>query len=517
MRVVEPTLLRNLSDLTVGSVGCHAARVAGKKIALDDGDTRLTYAQLVRAVDGLATSLHAMGVRKGQVVCAYLPNCIEYVIAVLAVARAGAIFSPLNPRFKIGELRPILGQARPAIVFVDSARIGVLREALGEACEKTRLVCCGEDPLGTAERWDDLLKREPRELGTPLETDFFSLMFSSGTTGVPKGALATHRARMIWVLNACILYGLSESDVYLGVMPMVHSAGLTFTLMHLYVGGTVRILREFSPEVYLDLLEREQVTSSLVVPTMLIMVLEAQRRSARSYDLSSLKRLVTCGSPLQLPTKKQVLTHITDKLYDYYGSTESNSMTVLKPVDQLRKPLSVGQPFPNVYLRITDESGAELPPGKCGEIWCRNPSLMTCYLDNPEATAAAIQDGWFRTGDLGSLDEEGFLTLAGRKSDMIISGGVNIYPAEIENLLMSHPAILDCAVLGEPDPKWGQRVVAFIVPREENQVRLEDVQAFCAGRLADYKKPRRIEILDSLPKNAAGKTIKSELAKWLGQ
>ncbi|MGD9866735.1 MAG: class I adenylate-forming enzyme family protein [Hyphomicrobiales bacterium] len=514
---MERVRFGGLSDLTVDAVGRHAARTRSDRIALDDGEVRLTYVQMTGAVDAVATSLRDMGVRKGQVVSAYLPNCIEYVVTVLAVARAGAVFSPLNPRFKAGELKPILAQARPSVVFVGPERIAMLREALAAGCHDARIVCCGDDPLGTAVPWQDLLARRPEEPGSVSETDFFSLMFTSGTTGVPKGALATHKARMIWVLNACILYSLSETDAYAGVMPMVHSAGLTFTLMHLYVGGTVHILREFTPEAYLDLLERARITSSLVVPTMLVMTLEAQRRSSRSYDLSSLKRLVTCGSPLQLSTKQQVLTRITDRLYDYYGSTESNSMSVLKPEEQLRKPMSVGQPFPNVEIRIADENGALLPPGKCGEVWCRNPSLMTCYLDNPEATGAAISDGWFRTGDLGALDDEGFLTLAGRKGDMIISGGVNIYPAEIENLLMGHPAVLDCAVLGEPDPKWGQRVVAFVVPRAGQEIGLEALQQFCADTLADYKKPRRLEILDAIPKNAGGKTIKAELAKRLGQ
>lgn len=514
---MERIRVGNLSDLTVSAVGRHAARIGGDRIALDDGEVRLTYAQLMRAVDGLAASLRDMGVRKGQVVSAYLPNCIEYVVAVLAVARAGAVFSPLNPRFKAGELSPILAQARPAVVFVGPERIAALREALASGGHEARLVCCGEDPIGAAARWDDLLAKKPENPASVSETDFFSLMFTSGTTGIPKGALATHRARMLWVLNACILYSLSENDAYVGVMPMVHSAGLTFTLMHLYVGGTVHILREFTPEAYLDLLERARITSSLVVPTMLVMTLEALRSSSRSYDLSGLKRLVTCGSPLQLSTKQEVLTRITDRLYDYYGSTESNSMTVLKPEDQLRKPMSVGQPFPNVEIRIADGNGAPLPAGESGEVWCRNPSLMTCYLDNPDATSAAISDGWFRTGDLGSLDAEGFLTLAGRKGDMIISGGVNIYPAEIENLLMGNPAVLDCAVLGEPDPKWGQRVVAFVVPRAGHEIGLEILQQFCAARLADYKKPRRLEILDAIPKNAGGKTIKAELAKRLGQ
>lgn len=504
--------LGRLDDLTVGWIGRHVARINGDKVALDDGTARLTYAELDRKVNALTTELLDLGVRKGDVVSAYLPNCIEYVVTVLAAARAGSIFSPLNPRFKSGELAPILKQAKPKLVVVEGDRLPVLTEALKAADHKSRILCCdAEAPANTLDR-NEQIAREPSEPGPVDGTDFFSLMFTSGTTGVPKGALATHRARMLWVLNACILYSLGDDDAYVGTMPLVHSAGLTFTLMHLYAGGTVYILRDFSPAAYLNLIESRRITSSLVVPTMLVIILEELRQRERKPDLSSLRRLVTCGSPLQESTKEQVLRQITTQLYDYYGSTESNSMTVLKPADQRCKSQSVGQPFTNVEIKIVDKNGQTVSTGERGEIWCRNPSLMTCYLDNDEATSAAMTDGWFHTADLGYLDEEGFLYLVGRKGDMIISGGVNIYPAEVENVLMSHPDVLDCAVVGMPHPKWGQCGVAYVVLREGRKIDLETLQAYCVKSLADYKKPRVLKIVSSIPKNAGGKTIKSKIA-----
>jgi acyl-CoA synthetase (AMP-forming)/AMP-acid ligase II len=316
---------------------------------------------------------------------------------------------------------------------------------------------------------------------------------------------------MIWVLNAAILYGLSDSDVYLGAMPQVHSAGLTFTLMHLYVGGTVQILKEFDAQRYLEIVETKGVTSSLVVPTMLAMILEELQTGERGYRLSSLRRLVTCGAPLPLATKKKVIEKLTDQLYDYYGSTESNSMSVLRPRDQLRKPYSVGQPFNNVELMIAGASGERLPAGEIGEIWCRNPSVMIGYYTQPEATAAAFTDGWYHTGDIGYLDDEGYLHLVGRVNDVIISGGVNIYPAEIEDVMMMHPGVLDCAIVGTPDPKWGEVVSAFVVPRKGWTIDLAEVQRHCQAHIADYKKPRRLEIRSELPKTAGGKTIKANL------
>lgn len=499
-----------LEDLTVGRIGRHIARTKGDRIALDDGSETLTYAQLDARVDALAASFAELGVGKGDVVSAYLQNRIEYVLTVLAVARAGGIFSPLNPRFRSGELTPILSQAKPKVVVAASGQTDPLRQAFEAAGHICHLVACG-DAVDGALRWNELTAGRAGSPPEVSETDYFSLMFTSGTTGVPKGALATHRARMLWVLNACILYSLAEDDAYVGTMPLVHSAGLTFTLMHLYVGGTVHILRDFSPEAYLDLVERQQITSSLVVPTMLVMLLEDMRQRGIEGPLGSLRRLVTCGSPLQESTKDQVLTRITDQLYDYYGSTESNSMTVLKPADQRRKSKSVGQPFSNVELRVVGDDGAVLSAGETGEVCARNPSLMSAYLDNEEATAKAFTGGWFHTGDLGYLDEDGFLYLVGRKGDMIISGGMNIYPAEIENVLMAHPDILDCAVLGEPHEKWGQCVAAYVVPRNGREIDLATVQSHCAGTLADYKKPRVLKIVPSIPKNAGGKTVKALL------
>lgn len=509
MSAVNLTEMGPLDDLTVGRIGRHIAHIDGDRIALDDGIERMGYATMDARADALAGALGELGVGKGDVVSAYLQNRIEYVLTVLAVARAGGTFSPLNPRFRSGELTPILRQAKPKVIVAAADRSDPLREALEASGQRSQVVNCGGAAEG-ALRWEDLVARPPGSRVQVSETDHFSLMFTSGTTGEPKGALATHRARMLWVLNACILYSLGEDDVYVGTMPLVHSAGLTFTLMHLYVGGTVNILREFSPEAYLDLVARERITSSLVVPTMLAMILENMRERGIG-KLESLQRLVTCGSPLQDSTKVQVLEQVTDRLYDYYGSTESNSMTVLKPADQRRKAKSVGQPFSNVEIRIVGDEGTALPVGETGEVCVRNPSLMTGYLDNPEATEKAFTGGWFHTGDLGYLDEDGFLYLVGRKGDMIISGAMNIYPAEIENVLMAHPDVLDCAVLGEPHPKWGQCVAAYVVLRDGCHIDLEAVQTHCAGVLADYKKPRILKIVASIPKNAGGKNVKALL------
>jgi acyl-CoA synthetase (AMP-forming)/AMP-acid ligase II len=296
-------------------------------------------------------------------------------------------------------------------------------------------------------------------------------------------------------------------------MPQVHSAGLTFTLMHLYAGATVRILPRFDAAQFLAVVERERVTTALTVPTMLAMIVEALDQAPGRPALGSLKRLVTCGSPLPLATKRRVIESITPALYDYYGSTESNSMTVLRPCDQLRKPESVGQAFRNVELMIAASDGSPCAAGVIGEVRCANPSIFSAYRDRPDDTAGAFAGRWYRTGDLGYLDAEGFLHLVGRKSDVVISGGVNIYPAEIEQVLMLHPAVLDAAVVGVPDAKWGQSLKAYLVLRDHGRLDLAEVQRHCTAHLAGYKKPRSIEFRTALPKNAGGKTIKSALTE----
>jgi acyl-CoA synthetase (AMP-forming)/AMP-acid ligase II len=494
------------ADLTVGRVTRHFARLEPGKRALHDGERSLTYLELDTRADALAGALAGAGVQRGEVVSAYLPNCIDYVLVVLAVARAGAVFSPINPRYKAYEVGAILRQARPRVVFTTAAQSPIVREAASGAGQSgVRVVNVDDDTL------PQLLAGPASALPVVGEGDYFSLMFTSGTTGEPKGAMATHRARMLWVLNATIQYGLDERDHYLGTMPQVHSAGLTFTLMHLYAGATVRILPHFDPAEFVAIVARERVTSALTVPTMLTMIVEEIDRAPQAVALGSLKRLVTCGSPLPLATKRRVIERVSDQLYDYYGSTESNSMTVLRPADQLRKPESVGQAFRNVELMIADEAGHACPTGTVGEVWCVNPSAMSTYRDRPEDTARAFTGRWFHTGDLGYLDAEGFLHLVGRLSDVVISGGVNIYPAEIEQVLMLHPSILDAAVVGEPDAKWGQRVKAFVVVREGESLDFDAVQRHCANLLADFKKPRSVVFLASLPKNAGGKTVKSAL------
>ena len=499
-------------DLVVGNVPNYYSQLEPKKIALYDEKKSITYGDLNNQVDILASALISLGVKPGDIVSAYLPNCIEYVLVVLSVARAGAIFSPINPRYKSVEISEILQQSKPNIIFTNVELANNINEVLSGWTDKKPITIKidGQDADGTISL-EKLFTVDKIKIPACSENQFFSLMFTSGTTGKPKGALATHKARMIWVMNAAIQYELNSQDIYLGTMPQVHSAGLTFTLMHLYVGATVRIMPHFDAEEFIKIVEAEGITSSLTVPTILTMLVEQLEKNKHDLTATKLKRVVTCGSPLPMNTKMRVLDKISRQLFDYYGSTESNSMSVLRPEDQLRKPESVGQAFRGVKLKVMNIHNVECSAGEVGEVWCINPSVMTEYLSQPKETMEAFTNRWYHTGDYGFLDEEGYLHLAGRLNDVIISGGVNIYPAEIEQVLMSHPNILDAAVVGVDDPKWGQAVKAYLVTRGHVKIEISEIQDFCEKQIAAFKKPRYVEFRNLLPKNAGGKTVKAEL------
>lgn len=495
------------ASTVVGEIGRHWSRVSPDAIALEDGSATLTYGQLHERADRLTARLVRKGIREGDVVSALLPNGCDCIVAVLAAARAGATFCPLNPRFTARESARLVRVARPRAVLVDANRHPALADPV-------LLEVCPEDLIVEI---DGVEEAVPTPLAFPSvkPADFFSLMFTSGTTGEPKGALATHSARMTWISSGIVEYGVTRDDLYLSAMPLVHSAGLTLALMHLEAGARVHLMPRFDAMAFLRLVSEERTTSALAVPTMLAMLIAELNDGHAKYDLSSLRRLITCGAPLSQATKSAVLQHLSSQLYDFYGCTESNSMTVLRPCDQVRKARSVGKPFPGVEIRISSPSGEALPSPQVGEIWSFNPSTMTCYLDAPDATAATFSSQWYRTGDLGYLDDEGYLHLAGRAQEMIISGGINIYPLEIESVLMEHPAVRDCAVVGMADETWGQVVKAFITLRSDACLTLGELQSHCKQHLADFKKPRQIEVVAEIPRNAGGKVIKSALTNAL--
>ena len=472
--------------------------VRPESAALVDADagTRISYAELEDRVARRAGALHRLGVRKGDRVALLALNSTDYLETLFAVAWLGAITLPVNFRLAAGEIRFLLDDARPVVLVHDDTFAALAREAAdGQTLVANR-------DLGDAER-AELVPTGPDEVAV--------LMYTSGTTGRPKGAMLTHgnlEANAINMLTAG--EGLLPSDRSLAVAPLFHIGGLSlFTLPLLYAGGTVAVTGKFDPRQTLELLQREQITVHFMVPAMWAAM--SQVPDFDSYDLSRLRYLLCGGAPCPLPViefyENKGLTFV-----EGFGMTElSPAALVLESAFVRSHAGSVGRPFLHVEARIVDERDDDVPTGEVGELVLRGPNVFAGYWGLPEASAETSRGGWFHSGDLARSDADGFVTLVDRKKDMIISGGENVYPIEVEQVLYRHPDLADVAVIGAPDPRWGETVVAVVVPNGDATVDPDEVIAYCRERIAAFKCPHRVEVVAELPRNATGKLLKREL------
>ncbi|SFQ70233.1 acyl-CoA synthetase [Amycolatopsis rubida] len=463
-------------------------------VAAETGE-RITYADLERRVAGRAAALRALGVRKGDRVALLGLNSTGYLETLFAVAWLGAITLPINFRLAAAEIEYLLDDARPVVVVHDDTFAALAKEASGART----LVS------------DSELVQEGRVEPEPAGPDDVAvLMYTSGTTGRPKGAMLTHgnlEANAINVLTSG--EGILPSDITLTVAPLFHIGGLAlFTLPLLYAGGTVVVAGKFDPQETLALIQREKVTVHFMVPAMWAAM--TQVPDFDSYDLSRLRYLLCGGAPCPLP----VIEFYEDKgltFVEGFGMTElSPAALVLESAFVRSHAGSVGRPFLHVEARIVDERDDDVPTGTVGELVLRGPNVFAGYWGLPEASAETLRGGWFHSGDLARCDADGFVTLVDRKKDMIISGGENVYPIEVEQVLHRHPDIADVAVIGAPDPQWGETVVAVVVPAGDS-LDGDAVIAYCRERIAAFKCPRRVEVVDELPRNATGKLLKREL------
>ncbi|MEW9677197.1 AMP-binding protein [Lentibacillus sp. L22] len=337
------------------------------------------------------------------------------------------------------------------------------------------------------------------------------IVYTSGTTGRPKGAVLTHKNLILGKLILLWEIGTPMYSKQLIVPPMFHAAAMGYLIRGCMIVGTSVIHRDFQPENILTIIEKEKINTMFLVPAMWNFLLRVP--NVREFDLTSMRECSTGGAITPLELKKRIIKVFENASYsEAFGQTEmSPSTTSLNGNDSYRKTDSVGKPIPNVEVRIVDEEMNDVPIGEIGEIVYRGPTVMKEYYNNPEATREAFRGGWFHSGDLVRMDEEGFIYVVDRKKDMIISGGENIYSAEIEEVLYTHPDILECAVIGVPDIHWGERVKAYIVMKPEKKLTEQEVIAYCKKSLASYKKPKEVEFIDTLPRNASGKVLKTTL------
>jgi fatty-acyl-CoA synthase len=495
------------------------ATIQPDSIAIIEEGSQYTYRDLNRRVNRLANFLLKSGLTKGDRVAVLLRNCSEYIEIFYALSKIGGILVPLNWRLVLPELEFIIKDSGSRFIIFDGDFIQnatMLHEEIGI---DVAIACATKESgpdvfpdwaLDYNASLNDCSDDEPRIEWVAGGEDAHILMYTSGTTGLPKGAILSHRKTFFNVLNADIYFGLTRNEVALIVRPMFHSGGLIVDMAPvLYKGGTVIIKRRFAFAEILEAVENYKVTILELPATVYNFLLE--ECSVDRYDLSSVKCCFTGGERvpvalLQAFAAKDIL------ISQIYGLTEASTIFWLPIEKAVEKMGSVGQPVVHGDVRIVDSRGKNVNPGEIGEIIVRGPILMSGYWKRPDLTKKAIKDGWLFTGDLARIDEDGFVYIVDRKKNMFISGGENVYPAEVEKALFSHPAVLDAAVIGVPDKKWGEVGKAFIEPKEGQTILAEEIRAFLADKLARYKIPQYIEFIPKLPKTASGK-IKKNLLK----
>ena len=495
------------------------ARLTPQREALYDVQTGLrhTYAGLNERANRAANLLQGLGVQKGDRVSILAHNSIVYVDLVFGLTKIGAILAPLNWRLTAHELSYIANDCQPKAILVGPEFASVYAQMRAEVNIPITLSLEGADIPG-AESYEALLEAASGLAPHPLPLawdDPHCILYTSGTTGKPKGAVLPQR-QVLWnAINTIISWGLSEGDVSPILTPMFHSGGLFVFLVPLfYAGGRIVLTRNFDPETSLRLIEQEKCTVILGVPTLFQVWLNSPAFAAA--DFSHVHFFISGGAPCPPALIDAWHRQKNVILRQGYGLTEVGvncfSMT---NEEALSKTGSVGKPIFHSDMRLVNAEGQDVPPGETGELLIAGQHVCLGYWNRPEATAEALGDGWFHTGDMARQDAEGYFYIAGRLKDMIISGGENIYAAEVETVFREHPAVADAALIGVPDEKWGEVGLVFVALKPGASASAEELQAFCAGRLAKFKIPRRVEFLPTLPYSPYGKVIKAELRNLL--
>jgi long-chain acyl-CoA synthetase len=496
-------------ELRVADVIRTHAASRGDQVALRHGDELLTYAELDDRSSRLANALLVLVIDEGSRVAYLVRSAPEVVELLFAVSKIGAVLVPLNWRLAARELGAVLDDSRAPVLVAAAPYLDLAAELAAERA--LTLVAVGQEYERLLAAHDAL---DPGRRGA--SSDVIVQMYTSGTTGVPKGVLTTHR-NLAAAAETSPHWEFDASSVSLTPLPMFHIGGIGWAFLGLWNGATTIIVSEFAAPDVLDTFERRRVTNAVLVPTMLQLLTAVPGAADRDY--SALRSIAYGASPITTPVLKAALRTFGCSFYGVYGLTESTGGVVhLEPQDhdpegpRAHLLRSAGKPLPWVDVRVVDPgSGREAGPGEVGEIWLRAPNVMAGYFNRPDETAAALDDGWLRTGDGGYLDEEGYLFLTDRIKDMIVSGGENVYPIEVEEALAQHPGVADVAVIGIPDDRWGETVMALVIPRDGAAPAADELVAFARERLAGYKLPRVVSFVEELPRTPSGKVLKREL------
>jgi acyl-CoA synthetase (AMP-forming)/AMP-acid ligase II len=496
-------------------IGLNAGKQPGQP-ALVDGDREVSYGELHENINRLANSLLGLAA-PGDRVAILAQNVAEFVECYYGVPAAGMALTFLNYRLHPKEWAWILGNAEARVLVVEQTFLEQIRPELAAVPTIEHVVVVGGDADG-AIPYAELVAagattRPPVEVD---EDDTAWLIYTSGTTGFPKGAMLTHRNLVAAVLESVIEYQPQPDDRNLLAFPLCHVAGYTVPLMHLR-GGLVVLMKAYEPELFMQLVERHGITSSALAPTMLNFLL--QHPKIDDYDLSTLRNIGYGAAAMPVEVLKTAIERFGPIVYSGFGMTELGGNVLVHSKEVHIRAINgeehllaaCGTPMCLADVKVVDDAMHECPPGVVGEIVIKAEQVLKGYWRNEEGTKAAFDGGWFKTGDMARRDEEGFFYIVDRKKDMIVTGGENVYSREVEEVIYTHPAVSEAAVIGLPDPVWGENVTAVVVLRGGMTATDVEIIATCRDRLAGYKKPKRVEFIDELPKNVSGKILKREL------
>jgi len=511
--------------LNVGAIVAAHARLQPHKIGARDSRRALTFAQWNARACRLANALRALGLAPGDRVALLAYNRLEWMELYVALAKAGLVAVPINFRLVGPEIRYIAEHCR--------ARAFIAQDELVERVDEIRgaldipagaYLCIGDSRPGWTDYEKLIAAAADTEPGTAVApADTWALMYTSGTTGRPKGAIRNHQGSALISLVTALDMGLTRDDTALLVMPMCHANSLYFAFTFTYLGATVVVddRQHFDPEQLLAAMAEHRVTFTSLVPTHYIMAGALPAAVRARYDVSCVRSLMISSAPARKETKFAILEQFRNsQLYELYGSTEAGWVTLLRPDEQIEHAGSVGREWTGSGpVKLLDPDGREVPDGEVGELYSCTPYTFDGYLDDPAKTAEALRDGYCTVGDLGRRDAQGFIHLAGRKSNMIISGGENVYPSEVENLLGRYPGVKDVAVIGMPHDKWGEAVHAVIVLHDGARATEAEVLEWCRDKIAGYKRPRSVGFVADadIPRTATGKILHRVLRERFGR
>jgi long-chain acyl-CoA synthetase len=493
-----------LADALYDRVGDYPRALAFEDREYSSGELRSMQLRL-------AAALLEMGVGRGDRVAVMTPNCPEVGLTYAATWRIGAVTVPILFLLAQAEVEHILRDAEPAVVVTSGEFLGVVESSIAAMPRRPRVLLIGDAGAPGAEPMAPLLAtgREHGAVADMDPDDLAGINYTGGTTGHPKGVMLSHRG-MIAVSNAAIATGdYEDGNVALGALPLAHGYGILTQLLGMRVAGTGVLMRWFEPGAALQLIQDHHVNLFAAVPTMLVYLLN--HPDLDKYDVGSLER-VGCGAA---PCPVEVLLAFEKRfgctVYEGYGLTESTIVCTTQRRDRQKVVGSVGVPLPGFTVSILDDDHREMAVGELGEICVRGPNVMKGYYRLPDLTAETVRDGWLHTGDVGRVDADGNVYVVDRKKDLIIRGGLNVYPRDVEEVLFEHPGVAEAAVIGRPDAAYGEEVVAFVVRRGGTEVTEAEIVAFCRQRLAGYKTPKEVVFIASLPKSGVGKVMRREL------